>query len=394
VKKKEEEAKQVEEVKIQATTIMGNKNTKFNEPTSKFSNSSPTNSANGANYLRTSTSFPNDQINYEHTNKKIINLNKTLQHINTTNHSSSSPFKTKSLNRNSKYNYISNSPSSFQKHQHHLNENNNNNIKNPIKAIANLTASPLTLKKAQFLQKNQQRGAATTAGEAVSFNQALRTKHTDLTNAMKTIDSNNQGASYQTSGSKLYKPNSFLIAKNGLDNSNEKCSIHLENQINTVNTPKKNLNNTQKKKQSSLTSSSSSKSSSSLNSESPQLTQNSRKTIVNSTSPANLAFNNNNNNNSKTPDAINNSFMSNRKFNDEKSHSITNSNNKSSFKTSNTKLNKRFGLSPRFKRKIVETIKNGVHSSLSPHHNHNRNNGDRELNQKFNQVIAIIFYSI
>lgn len=350
---------------------MGNKNTKFNDQTSTSKFNSP--NANGQ-YIKNSTSFPNANMQYEN-NRKHSNGN--------------NQYSTKSLNRNSnsKYNYINNSPSTLlhpQSHQHYFNDN-------AIKTnnIPNLSASPLTLRQNQFLQKQR-------AGESINFNQAMKAKQNDLTNAMKTIDSNQP--SYQM-GSKLYKPHSFLSANNGVNTTNEKSKLqHSVNQNHSHNgnlvTPKKNINNSQKKKQASLTSSSSSKSSS-LNSDSPPLTQNSRKTIVNSNLTVNKALDA-----AQAPGSpfrsskINtgNSFTSpsNRKYNsvEEKEHSITNSNNKNSFKTSNTKLNKRFGLSPGFKRKIVETIKHGVQTSLNANHNHN--NGDRESNQKFNQVILIL----
>ena len=344
---------------------MGNKSTKFH-----------TNNGTGSPYMRNSTSFP---VVVDHQDEAHLNFNTNGSNYNTTEF-------TKSLNRNvAKHANANDSPSdNLQKQQYSATSAKTSLTQTHI--IPNLVASPLT-----FRQKNQQLyGQKQRTGDVVNYKQAVRATQNDLTNMINSIDSNSNQPSYH-SNSKLYKPNSFLIAKNSANGATTNSAAKI-NSINehsnasattVVNnhllTPKKNVAAHQQK-HASLTSSSSSKSSSTDSASPPQ---NPRQIMANpALSDANLIVER------RAEEAahlkvsareMRNSGSSFNKKSQERIPSVSNV-SKSSFKTSNTKLNKRFGLSPRFKQKIVETIKNGVQSSLN-HHQH-----DRDPNQKFNQV--------
>ena len=231
--------------------------------------------------------------------------------------------------------------------------------------VANLVASPLTFRQKNF-QHYQKKPA-----DVVNLNQAMRAKQNDLTNIIKQIDSNH--ASYQhASGSKLYKPSSFL------NNTHANTRAHANHERTQTNG---------NKKQASLSSSSSSKSSS-MTSGSPM--QNGHKQNGHAQSTANI----NGGCMNKSPQSPHGKHVkiSPEAVRSSKTNSVSSLNTTANSNTTTTtknggvknsttsKLTKKFGLSPRFKRKIVETIKNGVQSSL------NHSSSCDQANQKFHQV--------
>lgn len=277
---------------------MGNKSTKLNDSHTIIKHNPNIGYNNGQQYMRTSSSFSSSS----HSNQTQLNFKSK----NTTNTQNSQY--TKSLNRNQQ-----------QQHQQYPSTLNTN--------IPNLVASPLTLKKSKQMHQNQNK-----------INNIIA----------KTIDSTQQ-PSYHLS-SKLYKPNSLLIAK--------------PNTVNNINlVQNNNLSVKNVKKHASVSSSSSTSKTSSISNSDHRQSPILQKTV----SSANLS--------PIKQVKILPTTLSNSKTNP----NIT-SNDKVTFKSSNSKLNKRFGLSPRFKRKIVETIKHGVQSSLNQQHNY-----DKDSNQKFNQ---------
>ena len=241
--------------------------------------------------------------------------------------------------------------------------NSTSNTTTTTTIVANLVASPLTFRQKNF-QHYQKKQA-----DVVNLNQAMRAKQNDLTNIIKQIDSNH--ASYQhASGSKLYKPSSFL------NNTHANTRAHANHERTQANG---------NKKQASLSSSSSSSKSSSMTSGSPM--QNGHKQNGHAHSTANI-------NTNKSPQSphVKHVKISPEAVRSSKTNSVSSLNTTANSNTTTTtknggvknsttsKLTKKFGLSPRFKRKIVETIKNGVQSSL------NHSSSCDQANQKFNQV--------
>lgn len=288
----------------------------------------------------------NKNSNHNHNQNQIQNQHQ-LQQQNVINRSSSSPViaKWRLSQANSTLN---DTPNNYNHHYNHNQRDRNNYPATNQAEIHTLTRSPLTLRSNNNI--NTTTAAATVApvtkkyeqsrNAVVNLNRDLRSKQENLTNVIKHIDSTQP--SYHTS-SKLYRPDSFMA--NNVNNfvkknSNNTTTTSTTNTTTTTNTTNRmqygDVNN-------------SIGGNSSEHSEAPKAQYEVRMRNKFSTLPA-----------SHTTHDLSN-YASSREDDAFKHANKTNLiASKSKQSLSNGKLNKRFGLSPRFKRKIVETITNRV----------------------------------
>ena len=343
---------------------MGNKNAKLNDRgrplTSSYSTQSIANMSHG-------TLNSNDLAQFKLRKKNNYLNSQTAQNgSHTINRSCSSPsmankWRPNSINSNTPQTINGNKSNEF-------NIEYNSNI---------LPSSPFKLRPIQSI--------ANANANKMNYNQEMRTKQKDLTNIIKKIDSNPQ-PSYHTS-SKLYKPSSFLLAKSQPDSNSTNLQQSSDNKNKLSAQHKQQPNNKPTSSMSPSPNSSSASSQSSL--------------TTSSVSPMHL--NNKNADASKlnkmnqlqvnvdeakltpakqvriSPQVMVDSSSTFQSINDTAGDGGSNNNIKSK---SSSKIAKKFGISPKLKRKIVETIANRVKSNL----NLNIANGDSQSNNKFNQV--------
>lgn len=194
--------------------------------------------------------------------------------------------------------------------------------------ICTLTRSPLTSRPKR--QQQQQH-----PNSILELNREMKAKQESLTNVIKKIDSTHP--SYQQTNSKLYRPDSFMNRPQPQQTTTMTPQVAPKKQHDEQPSPKHALPNRYERL--------------GMNA---NMLDNKCSTLPLSHTTHDLAYlgsnhaDNNNNNNFRT----------------NQHHTLSNSNknmlSKSKQNLSNGKLNKRFGLSPRFKRKIVETITSRV----------------------------------
>lgn len=162
------------------------------------------------------------------------------------------------------------------------------------------------------------------------LNREMKAKQESLTNVIKQIDSNTQQSSYQ-GGSKLYRPNSFLTTTTTTNNTSNNSSNTTSNTTNSKPGTRGSNNATNQQHQQ---------------------------------QPPTKGFNRNNidyNNKCSTLPISHTAHDLTCYSNDDNFRNAQTLNKNCGLSKSNGKLNKRtFALSPKFKRKIVETITNRV----------------------------------
>jgi hypothetical protein len=388
---------------------MGNKNAKLNDRSRPLTNSYSSQSITNGNHANTLNS--NDLSQFKLRKKQNYLNSQTAQNgSHTINRSCSSPamaskWRPNSINGNTPQ--IINGAKRLDVRNNEFNIEYNNNIlpSSPFK----LRANPNNANANKINLSNRDNN------NYVNYNQEMRTKQKDLTNIIKKIDSNQP--SYHLS-SKLYKPNSFIAAKSqpqsNSNNIQQQQQQHSSN-LNLDNKNKLSVNN--KKLLNKPTSSMSPSPNSSSASSQSSLT-------ASSVSPMHLNNNTNNpqinkafsSDSTKLPQQINNSSnkmnqlqvnvddskqtkqvrispkvmvdssSTFQNINDDNNNynndHFSSSNSKNTIKSkSSSKLAKKFGISPKLKRKLVETIANRVKSNLNLN-----STGDNQSNNKFNQV--------
>lgn len=191
----------------------------------------------------------------------------------------------------------------------------------------------------------------------------MKSKQESLTNAIKRIDSSKQqgGSSGRGSGggggSKLYRPNSFLTNPQTVSKqmSGERANLvgsKTMNQIAEVHNTPRGVNNNRNPTPTTANTNNNKCSTLPMSHTTHDLT---------AYASSNRQNNNNQNNNKRYDnDHHQNMYHSNKNLSKSKPNLLTSSAATAATSASNGKLNKRFGLSPRFKRKIVETITNRV----------------------------------
>jgi hypothetical protein len=347
---------------------MGNKNAKLNDRgrplTSSYSTQSITNAALNSNDL---AQF---KLRKKH---NYLNSQTAQNGSHTINRSCSSP------SMATKWRPNSTTPQT-------LNGNKSNEF--TIEYNSNiLPSSPFKLRPIQGINNANKMNPSQreNANAYINYNQEMRTKQKDLANIIKKIDSNQP--SYHT-GSKLYKPSSFLLAKS--QPAANSTNLQQQDTKSKLSAHKQATKPTSSMSPSPNSSSASSQSSLTTSSVSPMhlSNKNADASKLNKMSQLQVSVDEAKLTPAKqvriSPKVMVDSSSTFQSINDAAGDGGGSNTIKSK---SSSKIAKKFGISPKLKRKIVETIANRVKSNL----NLNIANGDSQSNNKFNQARFLLF---